>query len=170
MPQKGKRYENDVARELTRETDDSCVAWPVGYSGNIAVPAPDVIGLTNTRGFALELKKYRDDISVPHSDLMQLLDVQKQYLDVALLIKFSHREPVLIEPTPRSLDAFTIEDDIGVIERFIRGTPDVFEPRCVDGGADEQGALRLSKPSTDEWPSAQVGDDAVEKIQQWVRN
>ena len=168
MPQKGKRYENDVARELTRDTDDDCVAWPAGYSGNIAVPAPDIVGLTDKCGFALELKKYSDDISIPHSDLAQLLAVQKQYLDVGLLVKFSHREPVLIEPEPRSLDAFTVEDDIGVIERFMRGADSAFDPHRVDGPSGEDGALRLSKPSTDDWSSATSGEDAVGVVRSWL--
>ena len=161
MAGKGRRFEHEVANGVTRD-NEGVVAWPVGYSGNNAVPCPDVVVLSSSRGTALELKKTRQDtFGIPRSDLQQLLEVQTNYLDVALLIDFANREPLYVEPKFPSLSEFGL-DDVDPIENFHLSIPDCFDPRRTDGG--EEPTLRLSKPSTDEWSSARSGLDAVEKI------
>ena len=160
---KGRRYEHDVANGVTRSLDD-VIAWPIGYSGNNAVPCPDVLVIHSGGAVALELKTTNSDtFGIEKSDLEQLLSVQKNWMDVALLINFSHREPIFVEPKWPALDAFSHED-VDAIENFKLNVPDAFEPRRTDGGDGEE-QLRLSRPSTDEWPSARDGRDSIEVIQ-----
>lgn len=169
MSKKGRRYENELANEVHEQTPDVCQIWPAGYSGNNAFPSPDLIAVTSRGAAALELKNWgTDDRSLAASDLRQLLRVQKSFLDVALLIDFSNREPLLVEPAAPSLDAFETEGGPDVIENFKTNVPDAFEPRVTDGPEDEDGALRLSYPSLDDWPSAQAGDDATTKVASWL--
>lgn len=163
MPQKGRRYENDTAVEFHRESPDHATAWPIGYSGSNAIPSADVLLLSKGGAVALELKTTsQDTFGVAESDLEQLLDVQKNYMDICLVINFANREPVFIEPAFPSLDGFGLDGGPDPIENFMSGTPDVFEPRRTDGG--DEPMFRVSKPSTDEWPSARSGKDTVEKL------
>lgn len=169
MAQKGRRFENDVARRVTRQTGDACMAWPAGYSGNNAIPSPDIVAVTPRRAAGIELKNWdATPHGIPQSDLTQLLAVQKNYLDVALLINFDHREPLIVEPVAPSLDGFDIDGGPSAVENFKLNVPDAFAPRVTDGPAGEDAALRFSQPSLDDWPSAKNGDGAAAVICDWL--
>lgn len=159
---KGRRYEHDVSNDIYELTDGEVFAWPAGYSGNNAVPSPDVITLAEGRGGGWELKKTaQETFGIDESELQQLLVLQRNYFDVGLVVKFTNREPLVVKPQFPSLTAFGL-DDVDPIENFIKAIPDCFEPRRAEGGKEE--SLRLSKPSLDNWESAQCGLSAPEKI------
>ncbi|MDB9264484.1 hypothetical protein PN494_00085 [Halorubrum ezzemoulense] len=140
------------------------MVWPAGYSGSNAVPSPDIIGVTPHGAHALELKNWNDTAhSIDESDLQQLLRVQKSYLDVALLIDFDRREPLLIEPVAPSLDAFEVDGGPSAAENFKKGVPSGVEAKVMDSGA-----LRFYYPALDDWPSAKAGQSAVEKVREWM--
>jgi Holliday junction resolvase len=170
MAKKGRRYEHDVSKELTEKLD-SGFGWPVGYSGNGAQPAPDIVVVTPMCAGGLELKKTsRDTFGVPASDLRQLLRIGTNFMRVGLGVKFSNREPVIVEPQFPPKPMYDFEDDlaeeldgVAVCEQFEATCPSAFEPRVSVHGAEA--SLRLSRPSCDDWPSARSGVSIAEKVQ-----
>jgi len=170
MAKKGRRYEHEVDKEVTEELEDG-FAWPVGYSGNGAQPAPDIVVVTPMGAGGLELKKTsQDTFGVPASDLRQLLRIGTNFMRVGLGVKFSNREPVIIEPQFQPKPQYDFEDDLGeeldgvvVCEQFEATCPSPFEPRVSVYGAEA--SLRLSRPSCDAWSSARSGLSIAEKVQ-----
>lgn len=169
MANKGRRYEHDVAKELTEALDDG-FGWPVGYSGNGAQPAPDILVVTPMGAGGLELKKTsQDTFGVPASDVSQLLRIGTNFMQVGLCVKFSNREPVIIEPLFQPKPQYDFEDDLGeeldevaVCEQFAATCSSAFEPRVSERG--QETSLRLSRPSCDEWASARSGLSIAEKV------
>jgi len=170
MANKGRRYEHDVAKELTEVLDDG-FGWPVGYSGNGAQPAPDIVVVTPMGAGGLELKKTsQDTFGVSASDLRQLLGIANNVVRVGLGVKFSNREPVIIEPQFHPKPQYDFESDLGeeltdvaVCEQFEATCPSAFKPRVSERG--EEPSLRLSRPSCDDWSSARSGLSIAEKVQ-----
>lgn len=159
---KGRRYEHQVSNAVYEQSEGAVLSWTAGYSGSSAKPSPDVISLCTGRACGWELKKTaQDTFGIAESDLRQLLDIQTNFFDVGLVIKFSNREPLVVQPAFPSLDAFAL-DDVDPIENFIHAIPDCFDPRRSDDG--EESTLRISRPSLDEWDSAQSGQSSAEKI------
>jgi Holliday junction resolvase len=169
MAKKGRRYEHEVAKEVTEELEDG-FAWPVGYSGNGAQPAPDIVVVTPMGAGGLELKKTsQDTFGVPASDLRQLLRIGTNFMRVGLGVKFSNREPVIIEPQFPPKPMYDFEDDLGeeltdmaVCEQFTVKCPSAFDPRISERGHEP--IVRLSRPSCDDWESARSGLSIAEKV------
>ena len=137
MSKKGNNYEKEIANEIHMATTSEVGVYPVGYSGNHAIPAPDVLVTTPHTNFAIELKKYNCDDGecryVGEEDIMQLYDCGNTYTVPLLAIKFSNRELLCGPPTNLVLlDAFDTMETSG-------------------------GSLRFRKPTLDQWPSAQSG-------------
>lgn len=161
MTQKGRSYEHEVSNEIAR-TDADVFAWPAGYSGNNAVPSPDVLTVTDGGAAGWELKKRGDYCGIDASELEQLLSLQRNFFDVGLVVKFSHREPLIVEPAFPSLPSFGLDGGVEPIENFMASVPSPFNGRRTEGGDED--TLRLSKPDLDDWPSAKAGQSAAEKI------
>lgn len=158
-------YENDIAKGVHRATDTEIRCYRCGYSGNNAMPQPDIIITTPTINYVVELKGpiQSEQCYVESDDIEQLLDCQTSYSVAGLAVKFPHREPVVV----RYFDKLTgmqhpnADDynEMSQVEKFATLTPDAYNPRVTDAGT-----LALDKPSTDDWPSAQAGSDDVDAI------
>lgn len=158
MTNKGRRSENEFVNAFTRQTPNGVYAWTGGYSGSNAIEMPDAIIVGDDGVLGIELKTISSDYcTVPEHQLDDLVTLaQHVHLDTALVVDFSHREPLIVEPV------FPKHPSLSPVEQFIEATPDVFDPRkgTVDGGQ----ALRLTKPDTDVWPSQQRGTDTVSVV------
>lgn len=162
MGKKGRRYEHEVANEISRG-ENSVLAWPAGYSGNNAVPSPDIVTVSDSGAAGWELKRTNQQtFGIDESELQQLLDLQHNFFDVGLVVKFANREPLLVEPAFPSLSSFGLDSPVSPIENFKTVIPTAFNPRETDGGSEP--TLRVSKPSLEEWASAQAGQSAAGKI------
>lgn len=160
-------YENDIAKKVHRGTRSAIRAYRCGYSGNGAAPQPDVLLTTPTENYAVELKGpiQSDRVYVDDEDIDQLVDCTNTYTAAALVVKFSHREPVVVRYFPKlSGDQMVAEgakayNEAEPAEKLARLVPDAFNARIT-----ESGSLALDKPTTDEWPSATAGASDVDAI------
>jgi len=135
----GKRYENDLITTLGQETPDTLHVYPCGYSGSHALPQPDVhiYDERDDGAYDVEIKHAQTDYAtVPHDDFAQLERCATDSVSVWVAVKFSRRQLWVGE-------ALTLWDEPTVV------APDPMDPRITDTG------LRLTKPDTDAYPSAQ---------------
>jgi Holliday junction resolvase len=149
-----KQYENDMAKEMHRATDDSVRAVRAGFSGSNAMPQPDVLVTTPTGNYGLELKGpiQSDTVRITEDDLEQLLEFANGYTRVGLVVKFSRREPLVVMHIPH-VSGIEGWEDMSAAEQFQKLIPSAIPSRV----SDESGALLIDKPGTDDWPSAQAG-------------
>lgn len=151
---KGTNFENDVAREVTRATADGVFAWPL--KDRVAVDATDVLVLWEGGVVALECKNTgQETYSLGEAELRQLLRLSQNFVTTGVIINWSHREPMLFEP---SFDDYRSLKGVDVVGNFKQGAPEEASPRINDGGQER--TVALSRPSTDVWPSASSGRSA----------
>ena len=144
-----KQYENDIAKWVYRKTSGGIRAYRCGYSGNNAMPQPDVL-ITEPTGtcHALEIKKScSDKVYIDGEDIKQLIACQGAATMAHLVVKFNNRKPMVT----RFYEDVTGEDwsDLTRTEKMCKVIPPCFNPRVTDGGS-----LALDKPTTDEYESA----------------
>jgi Holliday junction resolvase len=160
----GHQYENDMAKEMYRRTGDEVRTYRCGYSGNNAMPQPDVLVTTTYDNYALELKTSQSDrCYIEEDDIEQLIECQTAYTRVALVVKFPRREPLVVQYFKKLTDDQHPDADeynaLSAAEKFAVLIPDAFDPRVTDSGK-----LALTKPDTAVWPSASEGSDDPEAI------
>jgi len=155
-----KQYENDIALAIYRKTHDDVLTFRCGYSGNSAMPQPDVLITTPTNDHALELKKRKGPTAyIKGEDLEQLAACQNGHTIVYLVVKFSHYEPVVIRYWPHMVGHRLAEwDERSVVEKFKGAAPSALNPRVTDGG---RLALTLDK---NQWESTRKGRDDTDTI------
>lgn len=162
MSKKGRRWENETAVEIYRQSEGRVYAWPAGYSGNGAAPAPDIFVARPNKLAGYELKRTdQDRFYVDADDLRQLLELAQPWFHVELVVKFSYREPVFIRPTRVQQ---VPDDPATIVERFSTAVPEVFRADGSYRQDDSPTSLRLDKPDRDAWPSAKTGDSLSTKI------
>jgi Holliday junction resolvase len=154
-----KQYENDLAKAIHDATDSNVRAYRCGFSGNNAMPQPDVLITTPDMNHAIEVKGpiASQRLYVDEEDIEQLVECQNDTTYVALVVKFQRRQPVVI----RYYESMTNDgwNDLSAAEKLMKLTPEAF-----DAYVTTSGSLALNKPSTDDWPSARSGasdEDAV---------
>jgi Holliday junction resolvase len=153
-----KDWENTVANEMHRSTDDWLRPYRCGYSGNSAIPQPDVLLTDATDGtnYALELKGpiKSERLYIEAEDIQQLVDCTNATTVAYFVVKFQNRRPVVIRYAE---SVFGVEDfdEKSDAEKLAYICPAAFDPHVTDSGN-----LRLDKPSLDDWPSATASADA----------
>lgn len=148
--QKGFRYEKELTNELDRHTDNSTGVYRCGWSGNSAMPQPDILITTQGMNYALEVKDTSQDrFTIQTDDIEQLLNCAKTGTRSYILINFNNREPLLAQ-----LSWGYSNDQQEQKETMVQNTPSCFDPRL-----GRTGTFIVDKPSTDDWPSAQAGRD-----------
>lgn len=161
------QWENKIAKEIHRTTPSRIRAYRCGYSGNNAMPQPDILVTEGHINHGAELKGpiQSDRLYIDEEDIEQLVACQTGYTAVYLVVKFSHREPCVVQyfeeltGTQSSVGGAADYNDMTPVEKFATLVPEAFDPSVTDSNA-----LALSKPSTDDWPSAQAGSDDVDAI------
>lgn len=159
------QYENDVAAELWRRTDNSTVIR-AGYSGNSVMPLPDVFIRSADKYWdtAVEMKKAsskgREEIKLKKSDVTQLWKFAVRNptdTNALFALKFSSREPFTF-----SLPFYKSDNRDRVFERLeeeILQKADFFEYRKPN-----EDTYVIEKPKLDNWNSAQAGEDMADVI------
>lgn len=152
----GLRYENKLANHVHEDTTDEVRVYPIGYSGNHAMPAPDILFTTGEKILGVEVKRSTistgDYSYILHSDdFEQMCALENENTDVGFAVKFTRRELYVLP------DVSVPDDPSEYADRLAEEVYDCFEPHVTDSGN-----LRLTKPETDEWPSATRGmDDSI---------
>lgn len=150
----GRQYENDLAKELHRNTEGRFVVR-AGYSGNSALPLPDIYirNCDETYDVAFEVKRTsRDHTYVDRDDFVNLYKLRNRVpykLDTVFAYKFSQREMLTHSIPHKSKDSV---DD--VIERYVKEYD-----RVSRSGED---TVRIDKPALDDYPSARSGVEDYE--------
>lgn len=159
----GSQYENEMAKEMHRETSDVVRTVRCGYSGSNAMAQPDVLVTAPDMNHGLELKGpiQNPPCAVTEEDLEQLIEFGNGYTAVYLVVKFPHREPLVVryyENLSWSEDDWDEEwDDMSVAEQFETLIPPAFNPRVNVSDKTDTTRLYLDKPDTDGWPSTRSG-------------
>jgi len=143
----GLSYEKDVAADVENNTPKSVrVVFGGGTSGNVRIPQPDLHITSGSLGAVrvqnIEIKRSTQDrFYIEAEDIEQLQETGNGYTDLFFMMKFTRREPLVwrIEPS---------DDAADMVSRL---------PECFDPHVTKSGSLRLSKPSTSDWPSATAG-------------
>jgi len=158
----GSDLDNEIAHVINEATNAKVHAHSMRGSGNTKHAEADVLVRTPLNDRVIEAK--RSSVAtgeyayvLDEDDTRQLSALSNDYTTAWVLVKFTNREPVLFR-TPKG----------GVrVERI----PSAFDPYTDE---DAEYELRLTKPSPDDWPSAQAGrsleDVLVEQLSldKWV--
>lgn len=150
-----KQYENRIAREIHDHTGSEIRTYRCGYSGNNAMPQPDMLVTMPATNLAIELKGpiQSDTIYIDGEDLEQLIACTNADTVAALVVKFQRRSPVTIR-WYGSVVGREDWDDMEMLEKWEALVPEEFDAKVTDGGN-----LRLRKPDTDQWDSAKASED-----------
>lgn len=150
---KGRSYENQLVNNIN--TDDGTVeAWPLGFSGSQATIDADILLTTARDNYLVEAKTASTAYCVVDTEqLERLVSGENPYTSAVLNVKYSNRRSVTVQ-FYESLTGEDDYDDLSVTEKFAFLTPDCFDPRVRDSGA-----LALTKPSLDDWHSAQASGE-----------
>ena len=161
------QYENTIAKRIHRQTPSHIRAYRCGYSGNNAMPQPDILVTTPSQNHGVELKGpiQSERVYIDDEDLEQLYECQNAYTSVYLGIKFQRREPLVVRYFEKltggqqSVDGADEYNEMDIPDQFATLIPSAFNPRVTDADT-----LALDKPSTDDWPSATKGSDDVDAL------
>lgn len=156
-----KQWENEKAKEIHRQTGTDIRTYRCGYSGNNAMPQPDVLITTPMNNYAVEMKGpiAGEYCRVQTDDIDQLIECTNSYTTAALVVKFQNRETLVVRFFDKAsgIEAY---DDLSDAEKFAALIPNEFDPRVSDAGT-----LMLTKPDLDsDWPSATAGSNDVDAI------
>lgn len=148
--QKGHREEHTVSKAIHTHTDADCRSYPVGYSGNHAYPAPDILVSTPRRNYAIEMKKTsKDRFTILNDDIEQLLACVNTNTDAYITVNFNNRALMCAKLADQTvIDSGT--DPREYCTQMM--TPPCFNPRIGPSGS-----YIVDKPSCDEWSSQQAG-------------
>jgi hypothetical protein len=107
------------------------------------MPQPDVAVATMDGAYAIEVKNYQSNrMGIPAEDISQLDDAALPRMVTPVLhLKFSRRRPLILKGN-EAVEHPEIAHD-------------AFDPRWNDSGD----TVYLSKPNTEEWPSASSSPD-----------
>ncbi len=155
---RGKEYETDLSKDIYEETDGELLPEPIGYSGNHNIPAPDIRIDDGTKVHAFELKRItKDRTSVNYEptnrqkdDLHQLIQYARQYPRTVVPyvgVRFTQRQLLIAKLW------LGAPNDQAVVRSATKTAP-------TDVRLTRANNLSFHKPDTDEWPSAQKGNDA----------
>lgn len=160
------QWEHDIANGIYDCTGPDVRAYPCGYSGSNAMPQPDLLVTEPAQVYAIEAKGpiQSDHCYVEEEDVHQLVACENSYTSVHLAVKFRRREPLVLryfgEVRGRGTEVVPDDyDEKSPAEKFAWLTPEPF-----DGRVTADGRLALTKPDTDDWPSAKTGLDDVEAV------
>lgn len=144
---KGRRYEHGARASINEETPESVHCWTAGYSGNGALPSPDLVVVRNGRDVGLELKKTsRDRFTIEREEIGQLGELSSDAMHVGLVVKFSNRQPIVTR-VPSFVTPTTAAEETAYAA-----------PDGVSMSATDRGNLIVEKPTLDSWASAQSGE------------
>jgi hypothetical protein len=150
--QAGSDLDNKIANAINEATTDKVAAHSMRGSGNTGYAEVDVIVRTPLNDKAIESKRSSVGTGeyayvLDEEDTRQLRAVSNDYTTTWVLMKFTNREPALFR-MPKG----------GVrVDRI----PSSFDPHTDESARYE---LRLTKPETDDWPSAQAGRSLTEVL------
>lgn len=150
---RGLAYEHEIANSLT-DTYKHLRVVRSGYSGNSAIDQPDIVIISDVV-WALELKKStKDRFYIQKEDIEQLLRFGNKNIKLAIAVKFSYREPVVIDLSERFVDGQVrnVEDYDEPADFLAAACHPAFKPHVTKAGS-----LRLDKPDTDSWVSSKAG-------------
>lgn len=158
MNKKGKLYETQLCSDVHEESGGELIPEPIGYSGNHALPAPDIRIDDGGKVHAIELKRTGNDRQTifygpdegEKDDLHQLLMYAKKYPRVVVPyvgVRFNHRQLVMFKlwgGAPNDLATVRSATNLAPVEvRLTRANN-----------------LSVPKPDVDDWPSSSKGNDA----------
>lgn len=154
---RGREYENELTKNIYVETDGALIPETIGYSGNGAVPAPDIRIDDGTKVHAFELKRTSadrlsfqfDPDDRQKDDADQLFNYCRQYPRTVvpyLGVRFDNRQLIILQPW------LGAPNNLASLRGATKTTP-------LDVNLTRAHNLSVQKPSTDEWPSATKGDD-----------
>lgn len=160
-----KQWENEKAKNIHRQTGEETRVYTCGYSGNNAMPQPDILLTRPTQDYGLELKGpiKKDTCYVQADDIDQIMQCSNSYTIVGLVIKFQRREPLVVRHFEKlSSDQHPDAENYNgysPAEQFAALIAPCFDPRVTDAGT-----LAVDKPSTEDWPSATAGSSDEDAI------
>jgi len=148
----GSNLDNKIANAINEATTDKVAAHSMRGSGNTGYAEVDVIVRTPLNDKAIESKRSSVGTGeyayvLDEEDTRQLRAVSNDYTTTWVLMKFTNREPLLFRTPKGGVHADRI--------------PSAFEPHTDESAGYE---LRLTKPDTDGWPSAQAGRSLTEVL------
>lgn len=162
----GLKFEKDVAAAVEEDTGElTRVVFGGGTSGNVRIPQPDLhithfeksktsrecdnCGAVDNwdngvKVYNIEIKRSTADrFYVEAEDFEQLRDCCNRYTTPVFMMKFTHREPVVVVfASLKAVNAHTAALEL---------------PACFNPHVTKSGSLRLDKPDTGQWQSSQGG-------------
>lgn len=153
----GKNYETGLCGDIYERTNEELFPEPIGFSGNHAVPAPDIKIDDGIKIHAMELKTTKNDrISLTHDaedrqkdDLWQLFDYAERFPRTVIPyagIRFNNRQLLLLKFWARAPNVRA------VLQSGVNDVP-------TDVRLTNSDNLSVHKPDLDIWPSSKKGDD-----------
>lgn len=154
---RGKLFETGLCGDIYSRTGGELFPEPIGFSGNHAVPAPDIKIDDGTKIHAIELKTTGNDrMSLTHDaedrqkdDLWQLFDYAERFPRTVVPyagVKFNNRQLLLMQFWARAPNVRS------VLQSGVNDIP-------TDVRLTKKSNLSVHKPDLDVWPSARKGDD-----------
>lgn len=142
----GGDLDNEIAAVINDATNEKVHAHSMRGSGNTRHAEADVLVRTPHNDHAIEAKRSSVGTGeyayvLQKDDIEQLQALSNQFTTCWVLVKFTNREPALFR-TPKGRV---------IVDRI----PSALAPHTDESAGYE---LRLTKPDTDDWPSAQAGD------------
>lgn len=135
---RGVQYENDITNGINETTDSSTRAYRAGWADQ-----PDVVICGPFRTFVCELKRTSQErFYIDAEQIENLLSYTNGKTSAVLIVKFTHREPVVAFINHDSVD------DVTSVSPTAKG---------VDFHWTTSGNLRVDKPSLNDWTSSQAG-------------
>jgi len=158
LQKRGRRYENQLARDIYEACGGALMPEPIGYSGNHGIPAPDLRVDDGDKVHAFELKRTSTDrqslVYEPddrsRDDLAQLIHYAREYPRMVVPyvgVRFDNRQLVLAKLW------LGAPNDSATVRSATKTVP-------TTATLTRANNLSVHKPSLDEWVSAQAGDDA----------
>lgn len=159
--QQGIDYEHEIADAVYEHTDGQLFPMRAGYSGNQAIPMPDVAIDDGDKIHAFEFKRTSNDrfsvtydpekVGEPNSsdDLSQLVTFARDHPRTVcpyVGVRFTNRQLVLAKLWLKA------PDDRSMLNSAVQTCPTSVRVTRADN-------LSFHKPDTDEFPSARAGDD-----------
>ncbi|UBF23191.1 Holliday junction resolvase [Haloarcula tailed virus 2] len=157
---RGRQYEKRIANDLYDATPPAVKVYPCGFSGNGAIPQPDILISAQDGNYAVEMKKSKKDrFYIDGEDLLQLFECTNKNTEAVIMMKFSYMEPLIFKPFKpikhESGETTVLPHDPTeheLAKHAVKNCPLVFRAHATNAGS-----LRFDKPTTDEWCSSTAG-------------
>lgn len=150
---RGKDYEHKLSKQIFEAAEGKVIPVPCGYSGNQALPSPDLLIPFGGALAAAEIKTTKDDTSLivepEHVEQIAYWTLRMSEVPVHpyLGIKFRGRSNRLLYVTRLS----RVSSPEKCFEREVEKCP-------FDAKVTRSGNLSFKKPDLDQWPSTRGGE------------